>query len=269
MSHSRRTFLNNLVNLAAVTTITPAALAGRTVAPLTSLASLIPTAKVGAPSIKALAFDAFPIFDPRPVAALAETLFGVKGQELSNLWRLRQFEYQWLRALSGTYQDFWSVTNDALTFAANTLQVDLTEDYRRQLMDSYLHLKVWPDVLPALQSLKQKGLKLAFLSNMTEKMLKANIKINNLDDLFDEVLSTGQVHNYKPSPKAYQLAVDKLRLHPSEIGFVAFAGWDACGAKTFGYPTYWINRQGQIAEELGSTPDWTGRSLTELVSHLA
>lgn len=246
---------------------TSESLAGRSGA--ISGAPLVSEVRPGSATIKALAFDAFPIFDPRPVAAVAETLLGAKAQELMSLWRSRQFEYQWLRVLSGTYQDFWSVTNDALTFAAHTLQIELSEDQRRQLMDSYLHLKVWPDVLPALQAFKQKGLKLVFLSNMTGKMLRANIKVNNLDEYFDEVLSTDQVRNYKPGRGAYQLAVDKLRLRASEIGFVAFAGWDACGAKAFGYPTYWVNRQGQANEELGMAPDWMGRGLSDLASQLA
>jgi 2-haloacid dehalogenase len=43
--------------------------------------------------IKAIAFNALPIFDPRPVCALAEQLFPGKGAELSSAWRTRQFEY--------------------------------------------------------------------------------------------------------------------------------------------------------------------------------
>ena len=65
------------------------------------------------PPFKAIAFDAFPIFDPRPVFGLAETLFPGKGAELSNAWRTRQFEYQWLHALAGRYADFWQTTEDA------------------------------------------------------------------------------------------------------------------------------------------------------------
>jgi 2-haloacid dehalogenase len=64
------------------------------------------------PPFKAIAFDAFPIFDPRPVFGLAETLFPGNGTAFSNAWRTRQFEYQWLRALSGHYADFWQTTED-------------------------------------------------------------------------------------------------------------------------------------------------------------
>ena len=93
------------------------------------------------PKIKAIAFDAFPIFDPRPVFALAEQLFPGKGAELSNAWRTRQFKYQWLRALSNQYADFWQATEDALVFSCEMLKLDLTPDKRKQLMDAYLELK--------------------------------------------------------------------------------------------------------------------------------
>jgi len=45
----------------------------------------------------------------------------------------------------------------------------------------------------------------------------------------------------------------------------AFAGWDAAGAKWFGYPTFWVNRLGAPVEELGVTPDGIGSGLGDLV----
>ena len=119
--------------------------------------------------LRAVAFDAFPILDPRPVFALAETLFPGKGSALSDAWRTRQFEYQWLRALMGRYADFWRTTEDALVYAAELLKLELTPARRAQLMQAYLELGAWPDVGPALKTLKERGLRLAFLSNMTEQ----------------------------------------------------------------------------------------------------
>jgi 2-haloacid dehalogenase len=199
--------------------------------------------------VKAVAFDAFPIFDPRPVFGLAETLFPGRGAELSNAWRTRQFEYQWLRALSGHYADFWQTTEDGLVFAAKLLQLELTPAKRTQLMQAYLELKAWPDVLPALGALKAAGVRLALLSNMTAKMLRAD-----------------RIRTYKPDPRAYQLAIEAFKLERHEILFVAFAGWDAAGAKRFGYPTFWVNRLNLPGEELGVAPDATGRGLADLVS---
>src|SRR5579859_7801063 len=106
------------------------------------------------PAIKAIAFDAFPVFDPRPVFVLAEELFPGKGAELSDAWRTRQFEYTWLRTAMHRYADFWQVTNAALRFAAKTLRLDLTEAKRARLMAAYLELKPWPDAAAALRSMR-------------------------------------------------------------------------------------------------------------------
>ena len=217
------------------------------------------------PQFKAIAFDAFPIFDPRPVFGLAETRFPGKGTELSNAWRTRQFEYQWLRALAGQYADFWQTTEAALVFAAKLLQLELTPEKRGQLMQAYLELKAWPDVPSALSALKEAGIRLAFLSNMTTKMLDAGIKNAGLDGVFEHVLSTDQIRTYKPDPRAYHLAIDAFQLKREEILFAAFAGWDAAGAKWFGYPTFWVKRLSVPAEELGVTPDAVGRDLPDLV----
>src|SRR5437762_6055042 len=83
-------------------------------------------------TIRAVAFDGFVIFEPRPVFALAERLFPGKGAELSNVWRTRQFEYQWLCALSRRYVDFEQATEGALVYAANLLTLDLTAEKRAQ-----------------------------------------------------------------------------------------------------------------------------------------
>jgi 2-haloacid dehalogenase len=213
----------------------------------------------------AVVFDAFPIFDPRPIFGLAEELFPGKGAELSNVWRTRQFEYQWLRALSGHYADFWRATEDSLVFATEMLRLDLNNEKRARLMQAYLRMKTWPDVVPALDGLKQAGFRLAILSNMTTAMLNANIKNASLDGIFEKVLSTDDVQAYKPDPRAYQMAVDGLGLQRRQILFVPFAGWDASGGKWFGYPTFWVNRLGLPIEELGVTPDGVGRELADLV----
>lgn len=224
-------------------------------------------ARATSPSrIKALAFDAFPILDPRPVFALAERLFPGSGSELSNAWRIRQFEYQWLRVLSGRYADFWQATEDALAFAARLLKLDLTPDKRNRLMQAYLELKAWPDAPPVLRSLKSAGIRLAFVSNATPKILDAGIRNSGLEGMFEHVLSTDRIATYKPDPRAYQMAIDAFGLKREEIGFVAFAGWDAAGAKWFGYPTFWANRLRLPVEELGVVPDAIGHDLTDLVS---
>jgi 2-haloacid dehalogenase len=186
---------------------------------------------------------------------LAEELFPGRGPELSNAWRTRQFEYTWLRTLAGRYADFWQVTEDALVFAAKSLKLDLDTRKRRRLMDAYLELRHWPDVPQAIASLKAAGIRLALLSNFSRGMLQAAIHNSGLDGVFEFALSTDRAGKFKPAPQAYQMAVEALGLKPEEILFAAFAGWDAAGAKWFGFPTAWVNRLNSPAEELEVPPD--------------
>ncbi len=226
----------------------------------------LPARAAASAKLKAIAFDAFPIFDPRPLARLAESLFPGKGVQLGNAWRTRQFEYQWLRVLSGHYADFWQTTEEALVFAAKALRLELSADKRAQLMQAYLRLGAWPDVLPTLQALRQAGLRLALLSNWTASMLHAGIRNAGLEGVFDHVLSTDRIASHKPDPRAYQLGLEAFGLEREEVLFAAFAGWDVAGAKWFGYPTFWVNRLDFPAEELGVVADAAGRNLADLAA---
>ncbi len=221
---------------------------------------------VGRSSFKAVAFDGFPIIDPRPVFARVEEMFPGKGAELGASWRTRQFEYTWLRTLGGRYADFWHVTEDALVFAAKAMKLELSAGQRDRLMQTYLELKAWPDVLPALRQLREAGLRLAFLSNLTAPMLDAVVTNSGLEGLFEDHLSTDRVSAFKPDMRAYQMGVDAFGVKKEEIVFAAFAGWDAAGAKWFGYPTFWVNRANVPVEELGVVPDGMGPGLNDLVS---
>ena len=231
----------------------------------TTLIASSPLARAAArPGIKAIAFDGFTIFDPRPIAALAEQLFPGTGTELTNTWRTRQFEYTWLRTLMGRYVNFWQVTEEALVFAAHMLKLDLTEEKRGQLMQAWLQIKAWPDALLALKSLKDTGIRLAFLSNLTAPMIDAAVGNSGLEGIFEPHLSTDRVRAFKPDPRAYHMGIDAFGLRREEVAFAAFGGWDAAGAKAFGYPTFWVNRVNAPVEELGIAPDGIGANLHDL-----
>ena len=244
---------------------------------LTTAAGLAGAALLAAPAeavdrpakFAAIAFDAFPIFDPRPVAALCEALFPSRGGELVAMWRTRQFEYAWLRSLSKSYADFESVTEDSLTFATKALKLELTAEKRAQLLQAHFQLKAWPDAAPALTKLKALGVRLAFLSNFTQNMLDGCIKASGLGGMFDLVLSTDSARTYKPDPRAYQMGLDAFGLKHEEIVFAASASWDAAGAKAFGYPSFWVNRANLPVEALGVAPDAIGSGMAELVTFIA
>jgi 2-haloacid dehalogenase len=232
----------------------------------------LPTARAeparaeGPARYKAIAFDGFPIIDPRPIALRAEALFPGRGARLMEAWRTRQFEYTWLRTLSGLYADFWQITQDALVVAAAASQLDLTPDLRDGLMRTFLELKAWPDVASALAALKARGLRMAFLANPTVEMLETPMRNSGLEGLLEAPLSSDRVQAYKPDPRAYQMGLDAFGLKRDEIVFAASASWDAAGAKAFGYPSFWVNRANLPVEALGAAPDAIGSGMADLVA---
>ena len=214
---------------------------------------------------KAIAFDYFVLFNPDSVVADVERLFPGRGRELTNLWRTRQFEYTWLRAITGRYVDFSAVTKDALVYAAHAMKVTVTADDERRLLDAYLHLEPWPDAADALRQLQESGVRIITITDFSPTMLRSNAEHAGLTRLFDALVSTDANHTYKPDPRAYRLGMDRLHLEKHDIVFAAFGGWDAAGAKSFGYPTVWVNRFNQPVEELGIRPDRTFTDLAGLL----
>lgn len=216
---------------------------------------------------KGIAFDGFVIFNPKPVADALQTLLGEKATAFNAIWKSKQFEYTWLRTAAQQYKNFWEVTEDSLAYTLNKTGTSLTIYEKERLMNTFLKLDVWPDTLAGLQYLKEKGIKLGFLSNFTQAMLEANCKYNGLESYFDFSLSTDLVDAFKPSPNAYQMGIDHFKLKKSELAFAAFGSWDAAGSKLYGYPTFWVNRANQILEELDVKPDFIVPTMTEFVTN--
>jgi 2-haloacid dehalogenase len=223
---------------------------------------------VSRPPIRAICFDLFTLFDPRGVVAAAKALLPAGAVELCEAWRVRQFEYSWIRCAAGQYRDFRQVTDDALGYAARSQGLQLSSEVRRALVEAYSELSPWPDTREQLTGFRAAGLKLATLANYSPDMIAKLLEHAGLTAFFDERISTDQARTFKPDPRAYALGPARLKLSRSEIAFSAFGSWDAAGAKWFGYPTFWVNRLDVVADEL-ATPDGTGATLRELASFVA
>jgi 2-haloacid dehalogenase len=218
-----------------------------------------------APHFKAVAFDYFVLFDPSSVTPEVEKAFPGKGVEFTKLWRTKMFEYGFLRSITHREDDFFKVTGDALVYTAAAMNLDLPADKKQQLLNAYLHLKPWPDTVAALRKLKASGVRIITIANFSPMMLKANADAAGITDLFDELLSTQVNGSYKPEPRAYELGMKELNLQKQDIVFAAFGGWDAYGAKSFGYPTYWVNRFNLPPEELGIPANRTSNNMQGLL----
>src|SRR5580658_5047320 len=204
---------------------------------------------------RAFLFDAYgTLFDVHSVVVRAGA--GMPGDldALSQLWRQKQLEFTWLRALMDQYQDFEKITEDALRTALDQLHLEATEAQVRKLLDAYLTPAVFPDARAALEALRD--FPRAILSSGSPKMLEAAVRNNGLESCFSNVISVDQVKTYKPSPRVYQLGPDLLHLPAEDILFVSSNAWDAAGAKAFGYSVCWCNRSKGPMDQLGFAPDF-------------
>lgn len=214
--------------------------------------------------IQAWVFDAYgTLFDFASAAARCRSDIGDHLDALNTLWRAKQLQYTWLRGLQGRHADFWTVTGDALDFSLQTLGI-ANLPLRDRLMNLYLTLDPFPDAVETLTHLKQAGFKTAILSNGTPGMLRQVAVSTKVGPLLDAVLSVEEVGVYKPHPKVYQLAVDRLGVPAAALAFVSANAWDAYAAQAFGMRAVWCNRQGQPPERLPGQPARVVQSLAEL-----
>lgn len=218
--------------------------------------------------VKGLVFDAYgTLFDVHSVVTACQQM-APDAPALSETWRAKQLEYTWLRSLMGQYEDFWAITAAALCFALRRYGITLDTTQYTRLLEAYYRLSTYPDVLPALQRLRQYPL--AILSNGTPRMLQAVLEHNNLSGMFTQVLSVDPLRIFKPSPVVYELAPQHLQLPKQELVFVSSNAFDVIGAKAYGFQVAWINRAQAQLDELGWQPDVVVQRLDQLpqVLHL-
>ena len=238
-------------------------------------------------TIKAVVFDAYgTLYDVQSVAAVTEEAFPGYGEIITQIWRIKQLEYSWLRSLMRRYEDFSVLTRESLVYSLRILGLKYDEAVFARLMEKYLHLDLYPDANAALAALK--GSKLAILSNGSSDMLNALVKNSGLDRVLDATISIDSKRVFKPAPETYSLIEEKLGVRPTDVLFVSSNPWDACGAKSFGLNVAWIERVTPEAmaqacarsdmvapltmfrairmqmDELGVRPDYQIRSLSEL-----
>ena len=238
-------------------------------------------------TIKAVVFDAYgTLYDIQSVAEITEDAFPGYGEIITQVWRIKQLEYTWLRSLMQRYRDFAAVTRDSLAYTLRVLGLAYENDAFERVIEKYLDLDLYPDAAAALAALKPR--KLAILSNGSPDMLDTLVRNSGLDQLLDATISVDAKKTFKPSPQAYELIGEQLGTRPDEVLFISSNPWDVAGAKAFGLKVAWIERVTPEAmalacvesdlvapltmfkairtqmDELGFAPDHRVRSLSEL-----
>jgi len=222
---------------------------------------------------KLIAFDAYgTLFDVYSMGQLAEELFPGHGQALALMWRERQIEYTRLVTMSDPspsgskhYLPFWEITIRSLRYVCKRMNLNLTIDYEKRLMDQYAKLTSFGDSLKVLQKIKEKGISTAILSNGSREMLSTVVESNGLKPYLDSVVTIEDVRLFKTAPQAYELLLKAFPVKKEEILFVSSNAWDALAAKWYGFNVFWVNRLDHPFEEIGDKPDYEGNSLSQVL----
>ena len=214
--------------------------------------------------IQACVFDAYgTLFDVHSAASQHSSVLGELEAPVSELWRSKQLQYTWLRSLMGNYVDFWTVTGQALDYSLETHGIQ-NQELRDNLMNAYLQLECFDEVLSVLETLKNKELKTAVLSNGSPNMLNPVVENSGVSNFLDACISVDEAGIYKPKAEVYELACERLDVKPEEVCFLSSNCWDAIGASYFGFHVAWINRYKQQLDLMDATPEVEITDLTEL-----
>ena len=217
---------------------------------------------------KVCIFDAYgTLFDVNAACRELSKEVGEKWQDLAKLWRLRQVEYTWLRNSMNEYINFWNITEDALEYAMETLNMK-NEELKNKLLDLYLKLEAYPEVEKVLIQLKKEGYQTGILSNGSEEMLTSAVKNAKLENLLDKVLSVEKCKVYKPSSKVYDLVEKEFKINKINCAFFSSNAWDMHAAAHYGFKTIWVNRFEGNLEKLPGKPYKIVQTLEKIVDIL-
>tara|TARA_B100000686_G_scaffold262509_1_gene275889 strand:+ start:201 stop:869 length:669 start_codon:yes stop_codon:yes gene_type:complete len=216
-------------------------------------------------NIKACVFDAYgTLFDVNSAASKCKEKLGNRWENFANAWRTTQLEYTWLRTMMQKHENFWKITEDSLDHTMETFKIK--KGMRNELLNLYKELSPYPEVKECLESLKNKKIKIAILSNGTPDLLRGLVESNNIQNYFDDIMSIESVGVYKPDSRVYEMPIKKYDCEPKNICFMSSNTWDVSGGGVFGYNSIWVNRSNKVFDKLSYKPKFVINNLNELLT---
>lgn len=219
----------------------------------------------------AIGFDVYgTLVDPLAVNPALAAALGDRAAAFTQLWRSKQLEYSFRRALMRDYADFDVCTRDALRFTAQTFEVSLGAAAEAAVMAGYQALPAFEDVLPGLSALQGAGHRLVAFSNGVAASLRALLAYARILPALDDIVSVDEIRSFKPDPAVYRHLVTRTSSIPESTWLVSGNAWDVIGARAAGLHAAWLRRNPQqLYEPWGSQPDMIVASLDEFAERLA
>jgi 2-haloacid dehalogenase len=213
-----------------------------------------------------LAFDVYgTLIDPFHMEEHLHAAFGEKAREASELWRGKQIEYSFRRALMKKYQNFDACTAQALRFVSAQFGIALSEEAQETLLSKYLQLPAYPDVAQALDELTAQGFTIVACSNGTESAVRGLLGHAGVLARFSKIVSVDPIRTFKPDPAVYEYLAAELHVQKETVCLVSSNPFDVIGAKACGLRTVWVQRDPKrVFDPWEFEPDIIVHGLTEL-----
>ncbi len=217
-----------------------------------------------------LAFDVYgTLIDPFRMEEHLRSAFGERAREASELWRAKQIEYSFRRALMMKYRNFGECTGQALRFVTAQLGVSLSEESQAALLSKYRELPAYPDVSTALDALASRGFRIAACSNGTENAVRELLDHAGVIARFSKIVSVDPIRTFKPDPAVYEYLLGELRARRDMVWLISSNPFDVIGAKACGLRTVWVQRDAKrVFDPWEFEPDLVVHGLAELPQRL-
>jgi 2-haloacid dehalogenase len=206
------------------------------------------------------------LLDLRAMDQHFERFFGDAG--IRKEWFTQTLQLTMAALLTNAYEDFGVQADTGLEMTARQYKVSMLGEEKNLILGMLRKLRPFPEVAQSLQRLRDAGLRLATLTNSTAQTSEAQLTYAGLRDHFEQVISTDEIHCFKPAPEVYHLAASKLGVEPGQVRLVTAHDWDVTGALRAGCAAAFVGRPGQVMNPFGPQPDVRGADLDEVTERI-
>ncbi|MFW2365524.1 MAG: haloacid dehalogenase type II [Desulforhopalus sp.] len=213
-----------------------------------------------------IGFDVYgTLIDTAGVTQALRQFAGERAVQFSNLWREKQLEYSFRRALMQNYVHFGFCTRYALDYTCTALGVEIPDQDKEELLAGYKVLPPFGDTSEALPELKQAGFRLFAFSNGKPEDVASLLENSGISSYFEDVVSTDEIKSFKPNPAVYAHFLRRTGATGKEAWLISGNPFDVIGAISAGMRAAWVKRSAQaIFDPWEFEPTITIGSLAEL-----
>ncbi|MGY6559250.1 MAG: haloacid dehalogenase type II [Nitritalea sp.] len=217
--------------------------------------------------LKTLVFDVNEtLIDLSPVRLSLNLAFGREGAY--SQWFTSLLHQSLVQSALGHGHDFSSLGLAALRAMNTQEDRGLGELELLEIMDSFRICRAHADVTDSLESLKAANYTLIALSNSEETGLVKLLQQADIASFFDHIISAERFRRYKPHAEVYTGALRAAKKLPEESVLISTHSWDLEGARSVGWKTAYLLREGVAFFPLHHSPDFLLENLGELAAAL-